>query len=106
MLSTLSVAVCLGLTSCATTDSKLASTDKDLTMHGIPLWLAGGAKLDREPEAFVPDPAIIHYPRTSAPVKWVLKTDQRDYPAPPSVSKTEPDPLERGRENRIKRLVR
>lgn len=99
LLSSLSVALVFGLTSCTTTDS-------NLTMHGIPKWIAGGAKLDREPEPFVPDPAIIHYARTSAPVKWSLRTDTRDYPEPPVVKKSEPDPLERGRDYRIKRLVR
>jgi hypothetical protein len=100
LLFVLSLSLVLGSVSCTTTDS-------NLTMHGIPKWIAGGAKLDREPAPNAPDPAIIHYDRTSAPVRWSLNTDNRDYPEPLSASnKAEVDPLERGRDYRIKRLVR
>lgn len=85
-----------------------SSTDK-FSMGGLPGWIADGAKLEDEPAPYKPDPAIISHEDESGPVVFELITDKRTYAAPP-VKKTSPvrttDPLERGRDSRIKRLFR
>ncbi len=78
-------------------------------MGGVPAWIADGAKLQDEPAPYKPDPAIISHENQSGPVVFELITDKRNYAAP-TVKKTSPvrttDPLERGRDSRIKRLFR
>lgn len=84
------------------------SSDR-LELRGIPRWIAGGAKLDGEPEPYRPDPAIAHYDEEGGPVKLRYTLDKREYPEPKPKKVEKPsthDPLERGRHNRIKRLVR
>lgn len=78
-------------------------------MGGVPAWIADGAKLGAEPEPYKPDPAIIHHEDESGPVSFELITDNRDYSDPPVKKKTSirtSDPIERGRDRRIKRLFR
>lgn len=78
-------------------------------MDGIPAWIAGGAKLSAEPAPRKPDNAIPTYEDESGPVEFNIITDKRRYPAPPAVKEEKPslaDPLERGREYRIRRLFR
>lgn len=79
------------------------------SVGGVPGWIADGAKLESEPAPLRPDPAIIAHEDESGPVNFELITDRRVYPSPP-VKKTKKvsttDPLERGRDARIRRLVR
>lgn len=85
-----------------------SSTDK-FSMGGVPGWIADGAKLEDEPEPYKPDPAIISHEDESGPVVFELITDKRNYAAPPvkkTTSVRTTDPLERGRDYRIKRLFR
>lgn len=85
-----------------------SSTDK-FSMGGVPAWIADGAQLGDEPEPYKPDPAIIHHEDESGPVTFELITDKRRYSAPPVKKKTSirtSDPIERGRDYRIKRLFR
>lgn len=85
-----------------------ASNDR-IQMDGIPEWIAGGGKLSSEPEPFKPDPAILPFPDDSGPVEITVITDKYKYPAPPEKAKKKAsthDPLERGRDYRIKRLFR
>lgn len=87
-----------------------ASQQANVEVVGVPEWIASGAKLSDEPEPLRPDPAIIHHESESGPVELRIFTDRETYPDPPKKRKTrsrpEPDPIERGREYRIKRLFR
>ncbi len=85
------------------------TSNEKVQVGGVPEWLAGGAKLSAEPAPRKPDAAMPHYPSESGPVEMTIITDKRQYPAPPARKKTsgsDVDPLERGREARIRRLVR
>jgi hypothetical protein len=85
-----------------------ASNDK-VIVGGVPEWIADGAKLSSEPAPRKPDAAVPHFPSESGPIEFTVITDKRTYPAPPRAStarRSEPDPLERNREARIRRLVR
>jgi len=86
----------------------LTSCSNKMEMAGVPGWIASGAKIGDEPEPYRPDPAIIEHESEGGPIEFKMITDKRQYKAPPAKKKTkpEPDPLERGREWRIKRLVR
>jgi hypothetical protein len=89
------------LSSCGTTDS--------FRMGGVPAWIADGAKLEDEPDPVKPDPAIMSHDNESGPVVFEWITDKRRYEAPPVKKTTSTriaDPLERGRDSRIKRLFR
>lgn len=85
------------------------TTGDKFSMGGVPGWVADGAKLESEPEPLRPDPALIAHEDESGPVQFELITDRRTYKSPP-VKKTKTvstaDPLERGRDARIRRLVR
>lgn len=86
-----------------------STTNGKLTMGGVPKWIAEGAKIESEPKPYRPDPAIIAHPSESGPVEFGLITDRREYKQPPvkKAKKTTPvDPLERGRDYRIRRLFR
>lgn len=90
--------------------SSCASNEK-FEVGGVPAWVAGGAKLDTEPEPYRPDPAIAVHEDESGPVNFTLITDKHKYPDAPSKAKKKSasstrDPLERGRDYRIRRLVR
>ncbi|HQZ27118.1 MAG: hypothetical protein KA250_07955 [Verrucomicrobiales bacterium] len=89
------------LSSCGTSDS--------FRMGGVPAWIADGAKLEDEPAPVKPDPAIQSHENESGPVMFEWITDKRHYKAPPvkkAPSTRISDPLERGRDSRIKRLFR
>lgn len=98
------------LTVCLIAFSGTSCVNNDrLELRGIPRWIAGGAKLDSEPEPYRPDPAVAHYDEESGPVKLRYILDKREYPEPKPKKVEKPsthDPLERGRHYRIKRLVR
>ena len=101
-------AIFLGTSALLTACTSNSPTNR-FSMGGLPGWIAGGAQLADEPEPYKPDPAIISHEDESGPVVFELITDKRNYPAPP-VKKTTSvraiDPLERGRDSRIKRLFR
>ena len=101
----------LGITSLAAAVFSGCTSNDKLTMGGVPAWLAGGAKIDSEPEPMAPDPAIVPFEEESGPVEWKLITDKHNYPSPPvkKVTKVDAystDPIERGRGYRLRRLVR
>jgi hypothetical protein len=90
--------------------SMLGCTSGDkFSMGGVPGWIADGARLESEPAPRRPDNALITHEDESGPVHFELITDRRKYKEP-TVKKTTkfstPDPLERGRDARIRRLVR
>lgn len=93
---------------CVSVFASCASSDR-FEVGGVPKWISRGGKLSREPAPHQPDNAIILHKRVSGPVRFSLITDDYRYPAPPK-EKLEKvgtrDPLERGRERRIKRLFR
>ncbi|MEC5126704.1 hypothetical protein VSU19_08090 [Verrucomicrobiales bacterium BCK34] len=84
--------------------------DDEFRVGGVPAWLATGAKIDDEPEPYRPDPAIAAYDDESGPVSFTLTPEKRNYAGAPVKKKktttSTRDPLERGRDYRIKRLVR
>lgn len=85
------------------------TSNERFEVGGVPEWIMGGAKLSSEPAPRQPDNAIIAHDRASGPVRFSYVTDKYRYPAPPKkkVAKEDTrDPLERGRDRRIKRLVR
>lgn len=86
------------------------ASNERIQIDGIPEWIAGGGKLSSEPEPFKPDPAILPYEDDSGPVEVTFITDKKyRYPTPPEKKKEKVsthDPLERGRDYRIKRLFR
>ncbi len=80
-------------------------------MGGVPAWIASGAKFDDEPAPYKPDPAIIHFDSESGPLEFEIVTDQREYKTPKTTTKKSStsstrDPIERGRDSRLKRLLR
>ena len=84
-------------------------TNDKMTVGGVPGWIQGGAKIEDEPDPLRPDPRLdLDDDSEGGPVEFKLITDKREYPAAPArkAEKPEPDPFERGREYRIKRLVR
>ncbi|MCB1206969.1 MAG: hypothetical protein KDN18_22135 [Verrucomicrobiae bacterium] len=85
------------------------SNSDRFSVDGVPGWIADGARLEAEPEPRRPDAAIIAHEDESGPVSFHLITDKRRYEEP-KVKKTSKastsDPLERGRDARIRRLVR
>lgn len=104
-LTGLLLAIAIFIPACTTPDA----SDNDFSVGGVPKWLAEGAKLDDEPAPFKPDPAIMHHKSEGGPVSFELITDNRRYHAPKAKKKATPrhtDPIERGREQRIKRLFR
>ncbi len=92
----------------ATSAFALTSCQNELDMGGVPGWLADGAKIRDEPEPYRPDPAIIEYDSQSGPIEFGMITDKRQYKAAAKKKAAKPaaDPLERGRDHRINRLVR
>ncbi len=87
----------------------LGCTSNDsLTVGGVPKWIAEGARIESEPKPYRPDPAIIAHESESGPVEFGWITDRRTYAAPPAKKAGKPaaDPFERGRDRRIRRLVR
>lgn len=85
------------------------TTSEKFSMGGVPRWIADGAKLESEPAPLRPDPAIIEHEDESGPVHFEWITDRRSYKTPPVKKSTKvatSDPLERGRDARIRRLVR
>ena len=105
-LTILLLALVAFVPACTTPDA----SNNDFSIGGIPKWLAGGAKIDDEPAPLKPDPAIMHHKSEGGPVSFELITDNRTYHAPKPKKKATParqaDPVERGREQRIKRLFR
>ena len=84
-------------------------TSNKIEMGGIPSWLSSGAKLGDEPAPKRFDAAMLDFRNESGPIEFFMVTDRRNYPlAPPKKAKktVESDPLERGRDYRIKRLFR
>lgn len=83
--------------------------DDEFSMGGVPGWLSEGAKLSNEPEPYHPDPAIANYDAESGPLNFTLTPEKQNYTSSSAKKKSATstrDPLERGRNNRIKRLVR
>ncbi len=80
------------------------------TVGGVPGWLASGAIIEDEPEPFRPDPAIIMHESESDALNFELITDRKvtetEKAAKKKASKPASDPIERGRDRRIKRLFR
>ena len=94
----------LFLTSCLTREN--------VELGGAPGWIAGGMKIEQEPEPIAPDPAILEFEEEGGPVELKIITDKRKYfqssqrnrsLTPPSDRPTS-DLLEPGRDYRIKRL--
>jgi len=79
-------------------------------MGGVPAWIVGGAKLEGEPDPYRPDPAIANYDDESGPVNFTLTPEKKNYSSSSTTrkkaTKSTRDPLERGRDYRIRRLVR
>jgi len=95
------VAVPFLLASCA--------SNEKVQLGGVPEWLADGARLSSEPAPRRPDAAVPDYPSETGAVEMTIVTDKRQYPAPPVQRRSSGsvvDPLERGRDARIRRLVR
>jgi len=89
--------------------SACQTQNANVEVVGVPQWIANGAKLSGEPEPVRPDPAIMHHDSESGPIELRIITDRRNYPDPPKKRRTKKtssgsDPLERGREYRIRRL--
>jgi len=87
------------------------TTDGNVTVGGVPAWIASGAQFDDEPAPYKPDPAIIHFDSESGPLEFEIVTDQHEYKKPKATTKKSSssstrDPIERGRESRLKRLLR
>ncbi|MBP6785482.1 MAG: hypothetical protein KA152_16935 [Verrucomicrobiales bacterium] len=105
-LAALLLAIATLIPACTTPDA----SDNDFSVGGIPKWLAEGAKIDDEPAPLKPDPAIMHHKSEGGPVSFEFITDNRKYHAPKQKMSVKParhaDPIERGREQRIKRLFR
>ena len=105
-LTGLLLAVAAFVPACTTPDA----SDNDFSVGGIPKWLSEGAKLDDEPEPMKPDPSIMHHESESGPLSFELITDNQRYETPKPVKKATParqaDPIEGGRNQRIKRLFR
>lgn len=92
------------LASCAPTDR--------FSMGGVPKWISEGAQISSEPEPYRPDTAVIYHGSESGPVEFEFITDRRAYPEAKEKSKKN-DRLkttgslgDRGRESRVRRLVR
>ncbi len=84
-------------------------TNEKMTVGGVPGWIEGGARIEDEPDPLAPDARLdLDHGGESGPLQFTLNTDNRNYPEPPAekAEKPGPDPLERGRDYRIKRLVR
>jgi len=93
---------------CVSVFASCASNDR-FEVGGVPKWILRGGKVSKEPSPRQPDNSIILHKRVSGPVRFSLITDDYRYPAPPKekLEKVDTrDPLERGRERRIKRLFR
>jgi hypothetical protein len=90
--------------------SMLGCTSGDkFSMGGVPGWIADGGKLESEPTPRRPDNALMAHDGESGPVHFEWITDRRTYKTPPVKTSSRvatPDPLERGRDARIRRLVR
>lgn len=84
------------------------TSQSSVEVGGVPKWIAGGAQLDAEPAPYRPDNALIAHESESGPIEFSMITDRRAYEAPPAKKriKSSSDPLERGRERRIRRLFR
>lgn len=81
------------------------------TVGGVPGWLASGAIIEDEPEPYRPDNAIIVHEDESGPVNFELITDRKLHrtsaakkKAAKPTAKPAADPIERGRDRRIRRL--
>lgn len=87
-----------------------ACNNEKFSVGGVPGWIESGAKIEDEPDPLQPDPRLdLDDDSEGGPVQFKFITDKRNYPDPPEKKvskKLEPDPLERGRTYRIKRLVR
>lgn len=97
------------LTAVITATLASCSSNDRFEVGGVPEWIGSGAKLSDEPEPLSPDNRYIQERDASGPVKFTYITDDHNYPDTPERKKIKTDlddPLERGRENRIKRLVR
>lgn len=85
------------------------SSNDRFEVGGVPEWLGSGAKLSAEPDPVQPDNVYLQEREQSGPVKFTYITDDHRYPDAPEKKKIKTslnDPLERGREYRIKRLFR
>lgn len=88
------------------------TTNGNVTVGGVPAWLAAGAKLYDEPAPLKPDPAMIYFESESGPIQFGIVTDPVENKTTKATTKkksstsTSRDPIERGRESRIKRLFR
>ena len=102
------IALLFGISAFSAACTSNSSTDV-FSMGGVPRWIADGAKLEDEPAPYKPDPAIMSHDKASGPVVFKLITDRQHYSAPPvkkSTSVRPTDPLESGRDKRIKHLFR
>ena len=105
-LAAILLAIVALIPACTTPDA----SNSDFSIGGVPKWLAEGAKIEAEPAPLKPDPAIIHHTSEGGPVSFEFITDNRKYQTPKPKKSVKParqaDPIERGREQRIKRLFR
>ncbi|MEM7698872.1 MAG: hypothetical protein AAF236_10750 [Verrucomicrobiota bacterium] len=89
------------LTSCATNDR--------VVWGGVPAWIEDGGSISAEPSPWVPDPAIIYWPEESGPIEGRIY-DDRSYRPSRQIRRSTTIEIDetfaRGRERRIRRLVR
>lgn len=89
------------------------TTDGNVSVGGVPAWLASGAKFDDEPAPYKPDPAIIHFDSESGPLQFEIVTDRDETrTAKPSTKTTKKSSTtqkkttqENGRDSRLKRFL-
>lgn len=88
-------------------------TSENVELGGAPGWIAGGAKIEDEPDPIAPDPAILEFQEEGGPVELKIITDRFRYTQPTRTSRSisssarvNTDVLEPGRDYRIKRLFR
>ncbi len=101
LLCGLPVLLSIALVGCA--------SHRPVTVGGVPGWVAEGAKFSEEPAPRRPDAAVVPHEQESGPVQFEWITDRRAY-RQPSVKKAKKtsssDPLERGRDQRVRQLFR
>ncbi|MDF1657195.1 MAG: hypothetical protein P1U58_06255 [Verrucomicrobiales bacterium] len=88
-------------------------SSENIELGGAPGWIAGGAKIEDEPDPIAPDPAILEFEEEGGPVELKIITDKRKYQQTSQRTRSVSSPrnsggdlIEPGRDYRIKRLFR